>query len=106
MGYFAQQSLDVLDGDLTVMEQVTEQLERDFPQDGIGSLRTLAVAFQFSTRWGSGYGRFRRGDVKAGDGSDVFTIRQLFWCWTSRRITWIWQRRRCCWRRYRSLKGP
>jgi len=44
MGYFAQQSLDVLDPDLTV----AEQLQRDFPQDGIGSLRTLAGAFQFS----------------------------------------------------------
>jgi ATPase subunit of ABC transporter with duplicated ATPase domains len=44
MGYFAQQSLDVLDPDLTVLEQ----LQNDFPQDGIGSLRTLAGAFQFS----------------------------------------------------------
>jgi len=44
MGYFAQQSLDVLDPDLTVIEQ----LQRDFPQDGMGSLRTLAGAFQFS----------------------------------------------------------
>ena len=44
MGYFAQQSLDVLDADLTVLEQ----LQQDFPQDGIGSLRTLAGAFQFS----------------------------------------------------------
>jgi ATPase subunit of ABC transporter with duplicated ATPase domains len=44
MGYFAQQSLDVLDPDLTVLEQ----LQKDFPQDGIGSLRTLAGAFQFS----------------------------------------------------------
>jgi ATPase subunit of ABC transporter with duplicated ATPase domains len=44
MGYFAQQSLDVLDPDLTV----SEQLQKDFPQDGIGSLRTLAGAFQFS----------------------------------------------------------
>ncbi len=44
MGYFAQQSLDVLDADLTVIEQ----LQKDFPQDGIGSLRTLAGAFQFS----------------------------------------------------------
>ncbi|MBN9657319.1 MAG: ABC-F family ATP-binding cassette domain-containing protein [Acidobacteria bacterium] len=44
MGYFAQQSLDVLDYDLTVLEQ----LQRDFPLDGIGSLRTLAGAFQFS----------------------------------------------------------
>jgi ATPase subunit of ABC transporter with duplicated ATPase domains len=44
MGYFAQQSLDVLDPELTVIDQ----LQNDFPQDGIGSLRTLAGAFQFS----------------------------------------------------------
>ncbi len=44
MGYFAQQSLDVLDADLTIIEQ----LQKDFPQDGLGSLRTLAGAFQFS----------------------------------------------------------
>jgi ATPase subunit of ABC transporter with duplicated ATPase domains len=44
MGYFAQQSLDVLDPQLTVIEQ----LQKDFPRDGLGSLRTLAGAFQFS----------------------------------------------------------
>ena len=44
MGYFAQQSLDVLDPELTVIEQ----LQKDFPQDGLGQLRTLAGAFQFS----------------------------------------------------------
>ena len=44
MGYFAQQSLDVLDPDLTIFEQ----LQKDFPQDGFGSLRKLAGAFQFS----------------------------------------------------------
>ncbi|MEJ7609305.1 MAG: ABC-F family ATP-binding cassette domain-containing protein [Bryobacteraceae bacterium] len=44
MGYFAQQSLDVLDGDLTI----SEQLQKDFPQEGVGALRTLAGAFQFS----------------------------------------------------------
>jgi ATPase subunit of ABC transporter with duplicated ATPase domains len=44
MGYFAQQSLDVLNPDLTIFEQ----LQNDFPQDGVGSLRTLAGAFQFS----------------------------------------------------------
>jgi ATPase subunit of ABC transporter with duplicated ATPase domains len=44
LGYFAQQSLDVLDPELTVFEQ----LQKDFPQDTIGSLRTLAGAFQFS----------------------------------------------------------
>jgi ATPase subunit of ABC transporter with duplicated ATPase domains len=44
MGYFAQQSLDVLDPDLTIIEQ----LQNDFSQDGLGPLRTLAGAFQFS----------------------------------------------------------
>jgi len=44
MGYFAQQSLDVLDPELTVLQQ----LQNDFPQDGLGSLRSLAGAFQFS----------------------------------------------------------
>jgi len=44
MGYFAQQSLDVLNPDLTV----AEQLQQDFPHDSIGSIRSLAGAFQFS----------------------------------------------------------
>jgi ATPase subunit of ABC transporter with duplicated ATPase domains len=44
MGYFAQQSLDVLDPDLTI----EEQLQKDFPLEPIGALRSLAGAFQFS----------------------------------------------------------
>jgi ATPase subunit of ABC transporter with duplicated ATPase domains len=44
LGYFSQQSLDVLYPDLTVIEQ----LQSDFPQEGMGALRTLAGAFQFS----------------------------------------------------------
>jgi ATPase subunit of ABC transporter with duplicated ATPase domains len=44
MGYFAQQSLDLLDPDLTVFEQ----LQHDFPREGVGALRSLAGAFQFS----------------------------------------------------------
>jgi ATPase subunit of ABC transporter with duplicated ATPase domains len=44
MGYFAQQSLDVLNPDITVIDQ----LQNDFPGDGLGSLRSLAGAFQFS----------------------------------------------------------
>jgi ATPase subunit of ABC transporter with duplicated ATPase domains len=44
MGYFAQQSLDLLDPDLTIIEQ----LQRDFPHEGLGALRSLAGAFQFS----------------------------------------------------------
>jgi ATPase subunit of ABC transporter with duplicated ATPase domains len=44
MGYFAQQSLDLLDADLTI----EEQLQKDFPNESIGVLRNLAGAFQFS----------------------------------------------------------
>jgi ATPase subunit of ABC transporter with duplicated ATPase domains len=44
MGYFAQQALDLLDPGLTV----EEQLQKDFPHEGIGVLRSLAGAFQFS----------------------------------------------------------
>ena len=44
MGYFAQQAIDLLDLDLTI----AEQLQKDFPQESIGVLRSLAGAFQFS----------------------------------------------------------
>jgi ATPase subunit of ABC transporter with duplicated ATPase domains len=44
MGYFAQQSLDTMDADLTVFEQ----LQNDFSREGVGALRSLAGAFQFS----------------------------------------------------------
>ena len=44
MGYFAQQSLDVLDSNLTIIDQ----LQNDFPNESIGSLRSLIGAFQFS----------------------------------------------------------
>ena len=44
LGYFAQASLDVLDADLTV----SEQMQKDFPHDGVGALRNLLGAFQFS----------------------------------------------------------
>ena len=44
MGYFAQQSTQLLDPDLTIWEQ----LQKDFPGESIGALRSLAGAFQFS----------------------------------------------------------
>src|SRR5687768_5177951 len=44
MGYFAQQSLDLLDPELTVWEQI----QKDYPLEGIGVLRSLLGAFQFS----------------------------------------------------------
>jgi ATPase subunit of ABC transporter with duplicated ATPase domains len=44
MGYFAQHSMDLLDGEETVFES----LDRSFPQAGQGALRTLAGCFGFS----------------------------------------------------------
>ena len=44
LGYFAQQSLDLLDADLTVWEQ----FQQDFPMESVGALRGLLGAFQFS----------------------------------------------------------
>jgi ATPase subunit of ABC transporter with duplicated ATPase domains len=44
LGYFAQQALEVLDPDLTIMEQ----LGRRFPLVGEGTKRNLLGAFQFS----------------------------------------------------------
>jgi ATPase subunit of ABC transporter with duplicated ATPase domains len=44
LGYFAQQSLELLDPQLTVMEQI----QKDFPLESLGILRNLLGAFQFS----------------------------------------------------------
>jgi ATPase subunit of ABC transporter with duplicated ATPase domains len=44
LGYFAQQSLELLDPELTIWEQ----FERDFPKETIGARRGLLGAFQFS----------------------------------------------------------
>ncbi len=44
MGYFAQHSMDLLDGDETVFES----LDTSFPQAGQGTLRSLAGCFGFS----------------------------------------------------------
>jgi ATPase subunit of ABC transporter with duplicated ATPase domains len=44
LGYFAQQSLDLLQPDLTVWEQ----FQQDFPHESVGALRNLLGAFQFS----------------------------------------------------------
>ncbi len=44
MGYFAQHSMDLLDGDDTIFES----LDKAFPQAGQGPLRTLAGCFGFS----------------------------------------------------------
>jgi len=44
LGYFAQQSIELLDPGLTLFEQ----MQKDFPLEGQGTLRALLGAFQFS----------------------------------------------------------
>jgi len=44
LGYFAQQSFELLDPEITVWEQ----MQKDFPLESIGVLRSLLGAFQFS----------------------------------------------------------
>jgi len=44
MGYFSQQALDVLNPDITVLEQ----MQADYPLEGLGVLRNILGAFQFS----------------------------------------------------------
>jgi ATPase subunit of ABC transporter with duplicated ATPase domains len=44
MGYFAQQSLELLDAELTIWEQ----MQKDFPMESVGAIRSLLGAFQFS----------------------------------------------------------
>jgi len=43
VGYFAQQSLDLLDPELTVLEQML----KEFPTEGLGVIRNILGAFQF-----------------------------------------------------------
>ncbi|MEO5616327.1 MAG: ABC-F family ATP-binding cassette domain-containing protein [Candidatus Eisenbacteria bacterium] len=45
VGYFAQQALDLLDPALSVFEQI----QKDFPRAGQGTLKNLLGAFQFSS---------------------------------------------------------
>jgi ATPase subunit of ABC transporter with duplicated ATPase domains len=44
VGYFAQQSFELLNPELTVWEQI----QKDFPLESVGTLRSLLGAFQFS----------------------------------------------------------
>jgi ATPase subunit of ABC transporter with duplicated ATPase domains len=95
MGYFAQQSLDVLNPDLTVIEQ----LQNDFPHDGLGSLRSLAGAFQFS---GDDVDKKIRA-LSGGEKSrlswrECSMIRRIFWCSTSRPTILTSPQKRCWWK--------
>ncbi len=70
LGYFSQQALDLLDPDLTVLEQV----QKDFPAAGLGVLRALVGAFQFSGDDADKKVRFLSG----GEKSRLVLARMLF----------------------------
>jgi len=70
LGYFAQQSLELLDPSLTVVEQ----LQKDFPQEGLGVLRNLLGAFQFS---GDDVDKMVR-SLSGGERSRLVLARMLF----------------------------
>jgi ATPase subunit of ABC transporter with duplicated ATPase domains len=70
LGYFSQQALDLLDPELTVLEQV----QKDFPAAGIGILRSLVGAFQFSGDDVDKKARFLSG----GEKSRLVMARMLF----------------------------
>jgi len=61
MGYFAQHAMEVLDGDMTVIES----LEHSHPRASLGSLRTLAGAFGFTGDDGDKKCRILSGGEKA-----------------------------------------
>ena len=104
MGYFAQQSLDLLDPDLTV----EEQLRQDFPNESIGALAEPG-------RRVSVFGRGRRQEDPRAVGrredaprarAHAARIRPTSSCSTSRPTTSISRRRRCCSTRSRTSTAP
>ena len=70
MGYFAQQSLDLLDPGLTIYEQVDQQ----FHLESVGVKRTLLGAFGFS---GDDHDK-RVGDLSGGEKSRLVIALMLF----------------------------
>ena len=102
LGYFAQQSLDLLDPSLTVIEQ----LQKDFPMEGLGVLRTSpghssSPGTTSTSRSASCRGARSRGSSSPGCSS----TRRTSSSWTSRRTTSTSPRRRCSSRRSTASRG-
>jgi ATPase subunit of ABC transporter with duplicated ATPase domains len=92
MGYFAQHSMDLLDGDDTVFESLTSHSRRP----GKGSLRSLAGCFGFS---GDDVEKPCR-VLSGGEKARLVMAKMLFdppnfWFSTNQRTIWIWRRRKC-----------
>ena len=86
MGYFAQQSLDVLDPDLTIIDQ----FRTIFRRTGSAHCGRWPGRFSFqgtiSTRRS---GRCRAARNRGWRWLGCCTILRIFWCWMSPPITWI-----------------
>jgi len=94
MGYFAQQSLELLNSDLTVIEQ----LQQDFPQDGLGSLRNLAEHSGSPAKtWPRRSAHSPAEKNRGWQSRACSTTRRTSWCSTNRRIIWILPPRKCWW---------
>ncbi len=103
MGYFAQHSMDLLDGDDTVFES----LDESFPQAGQGALRALAGCFGFSGDDVEKPCRVLSGGEKARlVMARCCSIRRTSWFSTNRRTIWTWRRRRCWSPRCRNSRAP
>jgi ATPase subunit of ABC transporter with duplicated ATPase domains len=102
MGYFAQQSLDVLDPDLTI----EEQLQKDFPQSRSARCATSPARSSSrattSTRRSAMLSAARR---RAGAWRACCSTRRTSSSSTSRPTISISRRRRCCSRRCSDFEG-
>jgi ATPase subunit of ABC transporter with duplicated ATPase domains len=102
MGYFAQQSLDLLDPDLTLIEQ----LQKDFPQDGLGSAPLPCGCIQFS---GDDVDKRIRA-LSGGEKSRLAMARMLynppnFLVLDEPTNHLDWPPKRCWWKRSKTLKA-
>jgi ATPase subunit of ABC transporter with duplicated ATPase domains len=103
LGYFAQQSLDLLDPDLTAFEQIERTFRGSrWARSGASSARSSSRA----TRWTSACGRCRGGSGRGWRSRACCSTRPTSWCSTSRPTTWISPPRRCSSRRSAASRAP
>ncbi len=92
MGYFAQQSLDTMDADLTVFEQLQKDFSRESSARCARSPARSSFPGMTSTRK---FGRCRAARNHAWRWRGCCSTRPTSWCWTSRPTTSTWRPRKC-----------
>ena len=103
MGYFAQHSMDLLDGDETVFES----LDASFPQAGQGALaRWPAASASPATMSRSPAACCRAARRRAWSWPRCCSTRRTSWCSTSRRTISTWRPRRCWSQPWRNSRAP